>query len=173
VASLLSIGPLVLGGARASVFSNDGVSGICKDIVFLMLGSEESSRTADSISLNQKAHVVAFFVFAECIGDEPICLQGASKPVAVPGCSEALKLKVKHLNQGSVKRVCKDGLPISDPDFDLSASQQTWLADAFPGIEDRFQIVFKDRDAEETVGDDLAFKIRNVSVDALDDVVGT
>jgi hypothetical protein len=159
--------------APESVSPSDGDSGICKDIEFVMLGSGGSKRTNDSISLNQKAHVEAFFVFAECIGDEPICLQGANEPAAVAGCSAALELKVKHQLQGSANLVCKNGLPISDPDFDLSAQQQAWLAGAFPGIERKFQIVFKDRNAEETVGDDLAFMIRNLAVDALDDIVGT
>lgn len=173
VASLLSLGPLVLGGARERVSPSDGISGICKDIVLVMLGSEGSSRTGDSISLRQKAHVVTFFVFAECIGDEPICLQGASEPVAVAGCSGALKLRLEHGIEASAKVACEGGLPISDPGFDLSAQQRTWLSEAFPGIDRKFQIEFKDRDAEETTGDDLAFKIRNLDVDALDDIVGT
>jgi hypothetical protein len=173
VASLLSLGPLVLGGARESAFPDDGETGICRDVVFVMLGSEGSNRNASSISLTQKAHIVAFFVFAECVGSEASCLQGASEPVAIPGCSATLKLQAKHRNEGSAKLVCKDGLPISDPDFGLTQQQQSWLAESFPGIDRKFQIAFKDRDAQETVGGNLEFKIRNLDVDALDDIVGT
>lgn len=173
VASLLSLGPLVLGGALARMTPSGDDFGICKQIVFVMLGSHGSRRTENSIRLRQGDHVVAFFVFAECNGDEGVCLQGASKPVAVRGCSASLKLSKRDGIQGNVKVSCRDGLPIADPDFDLSAQQQTWLAEAFPGLSKRFEIAFGERHGEEVTGEDLAFKIRNLDVDALDDIVGT
>jgi hypothetical protein len=172
-ASLLSLGPLVLGGARARMAPSGDDFGICKEIVFVMLGSEGSRRTESSVRLRQRDYVVAFFVFAECIGDEELCLAGASEPVAVPGCAASLKLSKRDGIRGDAKLQCRQGLPISDPDFGLSGAEQTWLADAFPGLESRFAFSFTDPAAEEVTGDDLAFKIQNLDVDALDDIVGT
>ncbi len=172
-AALLSLGPLVLGGARARVTPSGVEVGTCKEIVVVMLGSERAKRTSDSIKLKQKDHAVVFFVLADCVGEEEVCLAGASEPVAVSGCSGSLTLTKRGPIRGNAKVQCKDGIATSDPAFGLSAQEQTLLSEAFPDLAEKFEIKFKDRAGEEETGADLAFKIQNLDVDALDDVVGT
>ena len=74
---------------------------------------------------------------------------------------------------GRVKMICRNGISLADPAFGLAPQQQARLAEVFPGIGARVKISFRDSAGREETGPDLAFKIRNLDVHALDDVVGT
>lgn len=170
---VLSLGPLVLAGARARTSASPGEAGICTQIVLVMLGAEGTKRGTDSLRLKQRDSLVVFFVFAQCIGEDEVCLAGSSEAPAVSGCSGSVKLRTRAGISGRVKVKCKKGIAASDPSFGLTAVEQTWLADAFPGLGERFEVKFKEQAGERVSGEDLAFKIQNLDVDALDDVVGT
>lgn len=150
-----------------------GAAGICTEIVLVTLGAEGTRRGADSLRLRQRDNLVVFFVFTQCIGEDPVCLAGASEAPAVSGCSGAVKVRTRDRISGKVKVKCKNGVAASDPTFGLTAQEQEWLADAFPGLGERLVIKFEERAGERVTGEDLAYKIRNLDVDALDDVVGT
>jgi len=170
---VLSLGPLVVAGARARTSASPGEAGLCTQMVLVMLGAEGTKRGADSLRLKQSDNVVVFFVFAQCIGEEEVCIAGASEAPAVSGCSGKVKLRTRDGISGKVKVKCKNGIAASDPSFGLTAMEQAWLADAFPGLGERFVMTFKEQAGEKESDEDLAYKVRNFNVDALDDVVGT
>lgn len=169
VVGVLSLGPLVVAGARARTRQ----AGICTEILLVMLGAEGTKRGSGSLRLKQRDNLVVFFVFNQCIGEEYVCLAGSSAAPAVSGCSGSVKLRTRDGIWGKVKVKCKNGIATSDPSFGLTAEEQGWLADAFPGLGKRFVMKFKDPAGEKLGGENLAFKIRNFDVDALDNVVGT
>jgi hypothetical protein len=168
-AGIISLGPLVMGAARVQVEQ----AGVCREIVFALLGNEGAKRTSDFVKVKQKDHVVAFFTFADCLAGEKLCLRGASEPVAVSGCSGAIKILTKGGVSGSAKVSCKDGIPASDPGFGLTAQEQTWASEVFPGLAEKFQLKLKKPEGEQIDQPSLEFKVQNVNADALDDVVGT
>jgi len=168
-AGIISLGPLVMGAARVQVEQ----AGVCREIVFALLGNEGAKRTSDFVKVKQKDHVVAFFTFADCVGGEKVCLQGASEPVAVSGCSGTIKVLRKGGVSGGAKVNCKDGIPPSDPAFGLTAQEQTWASEAFPGLAEKFQLKLKKPAGEQIDQPSLDFKVQNVNAGALDDVVGT
>ncbi len=170
---VLSLGPLVLGGARARTSPPDLVPGVCSQLLFALIGNEKAQRSTTSVKVSQKNHVVAFFVFADCIGEDEQCILGASEPVAVDGCSGAVSVSTKNGIAGKGKIKCKNGIDVGDVAFAMSAQEQTWASDAFPGLADKFDMSFSDRNAEQVVDPDLSQKIMNLDPDALDDVVGT
>jgi hypothetical protein len=55
----------------------------------------------------------------------------------------------------------------------MNAGEQGFVAEAFPEIGTGFTLGFKEKAGEEVTGEDLDYKIRNLSPAALDDVVGT
>jgi hypothetical protein len=172
-AALLSMGPLVLAGARArSSLGNTGTD-ICQEIIFMMLGAKGTVRGEHTLRLKQKDDVLVFFVFYECVGEDESCVSGTSNPVAVSGCSGSLKLDARSGVRGGVNVRCKDGIDASDAAFGLSAEQQGWLDQTFPELGKKFRIKFRDKSGEEVTGADLDFKIRNFDIDAFDDIVGT
>ena len=61
-------------------------------MVLVMLGAEENAAEKRGVRIRQKSDVVVFFVISECVGEDEVCLAGASGPLAVPGCSAAVKL---------------------------------------------------------------------------------
>jgi hypothetical protein len=168
-AGVISLGPLVLGAARVQVEQ----AGVCRELVFALLGNEGSKRGSDFVKVKQKDHVVAFFTFSDCVGGEKTCLQGASEPVAVSGCSGTIRVLRKEGISGSAKVRCKDGIPPSDPAFGLTAQEQMWASEAFPDLAEKFQLKLKKPAGEQIDQESLDFKVQNVNVDALDDVVGT
>jgi len=171
VVGVLSLGPLVVAGAR--VRTGPGEAGICKQMILLMLGAEGTKRGPTTLRVRQRDNVVVFFVFAECTGEDEVCLAGSSEAVAVPGCSGSVMLRTRDGISGKVRVKCKNGIATSDPAFGLTAKEQGWIAEAFPGLGEKFAMAFKENAGEEVRGDDLQFKIRNLHVNALDDVVGT
>lgn len=172
-AGVLSLGPLVAAGARVRTSPAEGVPGICKQMVLVMLGSEGTKRRPSSLRLKQRDNLVAFFVLSECVGDEESCISGTSQAVAVSGCSGSVKLRAHGGISGRVKVKCKDGIDTSDAAFGLTAAEQALLADGIPDLGRKFSIAFKERAGERLSQEDLDFKIQNLDVDALDDVVGT
>jgi hypothetical protein len=170
---VLSLGPLVVAGARARTSTSPGEAGLCTQMILVMLGAEGTRRRADSVRLKQSDNLVVFFVFAQCTGEDATCLAGASEAPAVSGCSGKVKLLARDGISGKVIVKCKNGIAASDPSFGLTAVEQGWAADAFPGIGERFVMTFKEQAGERISDESLAFKIRNFDVDALDDVVGT
>jgi hypothetical protein len=172
-AGVLSLGPLVAAGARLRTGPGEGVTGICKHLVFATLGTEGTKRGVDSVRLVQRNYLVAFFVFTECTGEDEVCLVGASEPVAVSGCGASVKLRKREAIAGKVKVKCRSGIDAADPAFGMNAGEQGFVAEAFPEIGTGFTLGFKEKAGEEVTGEDLDYKIRNLSPAALDDVVGT
>jgi hypothetical protein len=170
---VLSLGPLVLAGARTRTSPAAGVPGICNEAIFVMLGAEGAKRKDDRLKVKQKSDLVVFFVISQCTGDEKECILGTSLPVAVEGCAGSVDLRKQGGVSGRVKVRCKDGVALSAPGFGLSAEEQQGLAGAFPGISEGVALSFKDEAGQEETGPDLAFKIQNLDADAIDDVVGT
>lgn len=173
-ADVLSLGPLVLGGARARTSPPDFVSGECTQMLFAMLGNESSKRKETGVRVSQKDHVVVFFVFADCIGEDEQCILGASDPVAVEGCSGSIQVTEKRgAFSGKSKVRCKGGIDASDPDFGMSMQEQNWVKDAFPELGEGFELKFKAGSVEQVTGIELAMKVMNLDPDAIDDPVAT
>lgn len=170
---VLSLGPLVLGGARARTNQPDFVFGRCSQLLFALIGNEKAQRSATSVKVQQKDHVVAFFVFEECTGEDSSCVLGASEPVAVEGCSGAVSVSTKKGIAGKGKIQCKNGIDPADPAFGLSVQEQGWASEDFPDVAGKFSMSFSDKAAEEVEDPDFSQKIMNLDPDALDDVVGT
>jgi hypothetical protein len=169
-AFMLSLGPLVGGTVR----NRGAISGTdqCYEMLFALLGAKGTKRGPDSFSLAQKNHVVVFFVLYECDGEDEVCVVEASEPVAVAECSGGFALFTRRGIRGSVDVKCGKGIDVSDADFGLSPQSQALLSGALPDLGRPHQIKYSDPRGEEVTGPDLEFKIRNVDVDALDDIVG-
>lgn len=170
---VLSLGPLVVAGARARTGPSAGETGICTEMILVMLGAEGTKRGPTTLRIRQRDDVVVFFVFDQCVSEELICLAGSSQAAAVPGCSGSVMLRTGERISGKVKVKCKNGIAASNPAFALTAQEQAWIAEAFPGLEQKFSMKFREQAGEEVRGKDLEYKIRNLHVHALDDVVGT
>lgn len=171
-AALLSLGPLVVGGVRNR--GAIGTSNQCYEMNFALIGARKTSRGGHTIALEQKDHVVVFFVVYDCSvdGDE-LCVVEASDPVAVSQCSGVLGLSTRRGIRGNVRLKCKNGIDVSAPAFGLSTESQGLLRSALPDLDRKFVIKYRDKAGEEVTGADLDEKIQNFDVDALDDVVGT
>jgi hypothetical protein len=173
-AGVLSLGPLLVAGARHRASLNEGGGTVCQSIVYLALGSQGTKRTARKVLLRQKTDVVVFFVFSRCDQNlEEVCLLAASRPLAISRCSALVKLTASGGITGKVDVRCKDGVDPSDAAFGLQAQHVAWVEATFPNLRQKFAMKIRDRQGQEETGEDLRYKIRNLDSDALDDVVGT
>lgn len=172
-AAAVSLGPLILGGVRTRTRPPEAQSGTCTEAVYVMLGAQGSKRTPRGIRLKQSDHVVAFFVFIRCTGDDEICVEGTSRPLAVAGCSGTLKVDKGGGVTGKVKLTCSKGIAATDPAFGMTAEEQGWLTAAFPDLGRKFRVTFKDPAGRQVSQSDLNHAVENFNAAALDDVVGT
>jgi hypothetical protein len=103
-----------------------------------------------TIVLEQKDHVVAFFVVYECSADgDELCVVEASDPVAVSKCSGELGLSSRDGIHGTVRLKCKDGIDVSAPAFGLSTESQGMLRSALPDLDRKSAIEYRDKAGEE------------------------
>ena len=173
-AGLLSLGPLVAGGARTKVVLPDGGGDVCAEALYVLLGARGTRRKPTTVTLRQNRHVVVFFVLSRCPGGGAgTCLEGASEAVAVAGCSGSVKVSTRRGIAGKTKVRCKRGIDTGDPAFALSAEERARLDQAYPDLGRTVGIRLSDTSGEETSGDELTFKLRNVNVNSLENIVGT
>jgi hypothetical protein len=171
---VLSLGPLVAGGVRSrAAIPSGGTGDTCAEALFLLIGARGTKRNPTSISLRQSRHVVVFFVLNRCVDGDEVCVLGASEPVAVAKCGGSFKVSTRGDIVGKVKLRCKRGVDTADPAFALSAGERVLLGQAFPDLGRAVRFRFTDRDGEYSTGPDLDFKLRNLNVHALEDIVGT
>jgi hypothetical protein len=173
-AGLVSLGPLVAGGARTRTVLPGGAGNTCADAIYVLLGARGTTRKPTTVTLRQSRHVVVFFVLTRCdAAGDGVCLEGASEAVAVRDCSGSVKLSTRRGIVGKTKIRCKRGIDTADPAFALSADERARLEQAFPDLGRAIRLRFTDTDGEKESEEDLQYKLRNVNVQSLENIVGT